>query len=116
MIKHIQFILTFWLLLYLSCSTAYATELSISPVRLDLAAEHPIASLTLTNSGNQPTIFQITPKKWTQSNGKNLLTNTDEILVTPPIVTILPNSSQVIRVGLMVNPDNNSETSYRILL
>lgn len=60
--------------------------------------------------------MQVETTFWSQEEGEDRYTPTREILATPPIFTIPPGGSQIVRVGLLRQPDSQRELAYRIFL
>lgn len=96
--------------------TAIAGTFSVDPVRVSLAAGHPIDSVTIRNSSAEPVVVQLEVSSWAQHEGEALLAPTTDLLATPPIFTIPAGSSQLVRVGLRRPPDTQRELSYRLFL
>lgn len=67
------------------------------------------------NDGSTVTAIQVRTYAWSQTDGKDQLTTSDAILASPPIVTIAPGDSQVVRLVLRRMPQGH-EATYRILL
>ncbi len=93
---------------------AGAAGWEIDPVRVELSPEQQTAAVTVKNGSNQPTSIQIQAVEWSQLNGKDIYTPTRDLLVSPPIVTIAPQSEQIIRVALRRKADTTNELTYRI--
>lgn len=96
--------------------SAQAGSFQVNPVRVALSADRPVASLTVSNSGEQPAVVQLQAQRWTQLAGEDAFTDTTEILATPPILTVPAGESRVIRVGMRQRPDPAIEASYRLFL
>lgn len=60
--------------------------------------------------------MQLEAMLWEQKDGKDIYTPTRDILATPPIFTILPKSSQIVRIGFRQQPDKFRELAYRLFL
>ena len=84
----------------LSCFlySAQAGNFSVSPVSVTLSGKNPIAALTVRNNSTMPTTVQLQLKQWAQKSGKDVFAPTHSILATPPIFTIQPGKSQIIRL------------------
>ncbi len=95
---------------------ATAGDLGVDPVLLELSPRQRTVAIKITNSSGQPTAIQTQAVTWSQVDGKDVYTPTKELLVSPPIVTIAPNSEQIIRVALRRAADSKSELAYRIFL
>lgn len=113
-IRNIFSIFTFGLIFW-GCSVS-AQSLGVSPIRVDLSENKRIASITVTNSSNAPRSVQVRLYSWSHSGKELLLSDTKNIVSSPPIATIPANQSQIIRVGMRMQPDKTMEKSYRLIL
>jgi fimbrial chaperone protein len=99
----------------LAAPAARAQGLSVLPVITHLGPGQMTATLTVTNQDSAPTSFQLRAYAWSQPNGADQLTPTDMLLASPPLGTIAPGGSQVVRMMLR-QPPEGKEATYRILL
>ncbi len=99
----------------LTGSNVMGQTLTVTPVRLQIPPKRNATTLTVTNSGATATGIQVRVYDWTQSDGSDQLTTTDAIVVSPPLATIAPGASQVIRLVLRRSPERK-EDAYRVLL
>jgi fimbrial chaperone protein len=68
------------------------------------------------NSGNEKLNCQVEVKEWSQdADGKDVYTDTKDIIFFPRIMTIEPNEQRAIRVGIKV-PASTKEKTYRIFV
>ena len=88
----------------------------VNPVRVTLSASQPVSALTVRNNGLEAAVVQLEVVDWTQQDGKDVYSASREVLATPPIFTVKPGASQVVRVGLRRPPDEQRELSYRLFL
>jgi len=95
---------------------AFAGNFDVKPMRLALSAKQPVASLELRNEGTEPGVMQLQVMGWTQADGNDVYVETSEVLANPPILTVPPGSSRVVRVGLRRAPDPQHELTYRLYL
>jgi len=95
---------------------ASAGSFSVNPVRLDLSAKQPVASVTVRNDGAEPTVVQLQLMGWAQADNNDVYDSTSELLATPPLFTVPAGSSRVVRVGLRRRPDALHELTYRLYL
>lgn len=110
MLNCIRFLLFFCVL-----QTSYS--LSISPTRVDLNAREPVATLSLMNDGVEPLILQLHATKWTQKEGKNITTASDDMLITPQIFSLKPKESQLVRLGIEdLNLIASVDKAYRLII
>jgi fimbrial chaperone protein len=105
------------LLLTTGCVATHAANFTVSPVRVELSAGHSSTALTVTNeSADEPVVVQLRTVAWSQNAGDDIYAETTDLLTAPPIFTIQPRASQVIRVGLRHPPTTEHEISYRLYL
>jgi fimbrial chaperone protein len=97
-------------------SVAHAGSFTVNPVRLTLSASQTVAAVTVRNVGNEATVVQLESSSWTQHDGNDVLEPTSEILATPPIITVPPGASRIVRVGLRRPADPQRELTYRLFL
>ncbi|HEX7027401.1 MAG TPA: fimbria/pilus periplasmic chaperone [Gammaproteobacteria bacterium] len=90
-----------------------AGSFRISPTLADVPPGASMATFRVQNSGGTPLTLQVTAKKWGQHNGEDILVSTGSLLVVPPISTIAPGASQVVRVALQ-QPRPKRELAYRV--
>ncbi|WP_417658741.1 molecular chaperone [Pseudidiomarina sp.] len=95
---------------------AEAGSLGVSPVRVDLSTQQRVASITVTNSSNEPKTIQMRLYKWHHDGTQTNLEKTKDILPAPPIAVIPPKQSQLLRVGLRTKPGSKLEKSYRLMI
>ncbi|HJW26479.1 MAG TPA: molecular chaperone [Rhodocyclaceae bacterium] len=108
--------LLFGLALACLAQAAGAGSLSVSPIRVNLSEAAPTAALTVENTGNAPIVAQAQMLRWTAVGEEDRHEPSDEVVVTPPIMTIQPGRSQIVRVGLSRSADPQRELAYRLYL
>lgn len=96
--------------------SVWAGSFTVSPVRLELSPQRPVSSLTITNDANEPVSIDARGMSWTQQNGADEHEETRELIVTPPVFTLAPGASQIVRIGLRRAPDANNEIAYRVFM
>lgn len=102
--------------LLLAPAAATAQALTVLPVTIQMTPGQRAAALTVINQGDRETSFQLRAFAWSQSEGgDDQLAPTDELLASPPLGTVAPGASQVIRLVLRQLPPGR-EATYRILL
>jgi fimbrial chaperone protein len=99
----------------LSGSTASALQLA--PLTLVLTDKAPTATLEITNETAATTSYDLSGLRWTQANGEDILTEEPALIVTPPIVTLKPGQSSLVRIALLTPPEKpGHEETYRLLV
>jgi fimbrial chaperone protein len=102
--------------LFLPCSQAYAADFQIQPTTLELTGGARSGAFSVINNGNEKINFQISVKEWTQdANGKDVYTDTKDIIFFPKIMTTGPNEQRAIRIGLKA-PLSVNEKTYRLFV
>ncbi len=93
-----------------------AGTLQITPTRITLSQQDHTAVLTIRNQHTESRIMQLETVSWKQQDGEEVYAPTREILATPPIFTIPPGGTQIVRVGIRRQPSDVTELSYRLFL
>ena len=75
-----------------------AQALTISPVSVEISPNRRITSITISNSADHPVSFQTLTLAWSQPDGADVYTDSDELIVVPPIAEIGAGASQIFRV------------------
>ena len=101
--------------LLLTGVAARAQSLSVMPVNIYLAPGQSATTLTVTNQGTTKTSVQIRAFDWNQQADGDQLAPSDAVVVSPPIASIDPGASQVVRLILRQTPQGH-EATYRILV
>ncbi|EKS9887551.1 molecular chaperone [Burkholderia pyrrocinia] len=100
-----------------ACADSQATDFTVSPVRVELSAAHRSVALTVRNeSSDEPVVVQLRTAAWSQNAGDDVYASTGDLIAAPPIFTIAPGGSQVVRIGLRHAPGSDQETGYRLYL
>jgi fimbrial chaperone protein len=103
-----------WLISVFGGGPALAGSFSVTPMRVVLTAAKPVVALEVRNEGAEATVLQIELAGWTQADNADVYGETADLLATPPILTVPPGASKVVRVGLRRAPDRDHELSYRL--
>jgi fimbrial chaperone protein len=99
----------------LAARAASAQSLTVVPVTFQLPPGQAATALTLANGGSRATSVQVRAFAWSQSAGEDQLTPSAELVVSPPLATIAPGASQIVRL-LLRRPPQDHEATYRILI
>jgi fimbrial chaperone protein len=102
-------------IVHLAGPAASGQALSVLPVNVFLSPGQRATSMTVTNQGNSATAIQIRAYAWSQKDGDDQLTASDAVVVSPPLASITPGASQVIRL-ILRQPAQGCEATYRIIL
>ena len=86
----------------------------IAPVLVELSPARRVVSVTMTNRSDQAMTYQSQALAWTQVDGADRQSETNDILVVPPIAQLPPGGTQLFRVTLR-RPLPAQETAYRLV-
>ncbi len=92
------------LAMILTGRAAAAQALSVLPVNIFLPPGQKATTLTVTNQGKSETAIQVRAYAWNQPDGEDQLTTSDMVVVSPPLATIAPGATQVVRLILRLPP------------
>lgn len=95
---------------------ATAASLMVNPIRVVLDGKNQSAVVTLRNAGQEARVVQAELLRWTQEGERDVYTPTRDLLVNPPVFTLAPGQSQLIRIGLNRAPDAAQELAYRLYI
>ncbi|HMA10699.1 MAG TPA: molecular chaperone [Steroidobacteraceae bacterium] len=101
-------------LLCLAAASAAAGSFSVAPTRVEFDAGRRTAVVTINNPDASPLTVQVAAVDWQQPGGADSYAPTADILATPPVFTVAPNSEQIVRIALRRAPGGGNELPYRI--
>jgi fimbrial chaperone protein len=90
-----------------------AGSFSVNPVQISLPDGQRAASLSIKNSGAAPVSIRAQALDWSQTGGIDRYAPTSDVIVSPPIFTIAPGATQLVRVGLK---EGSGGRAYRLIL
>jgi fimbrial chaperone protein len=96
-------------------SGARAGAMQVTPVLID-AVGQSTASINLRNGGDYPLDAQVRVFRWTQEGGVDHLDPTDDVVASPPVVTLRPNTDYAVRLVHTSPMPTRGEESYRVLI
>lgn len=95
---------------------ALAGNFSIMPVRIYMTPKDRATAITVTNEGDAELVMQADLFEWKQTpDGKDELTPTEEMFLSPPIIKIAPNSRQVVRLVRIGTARPTGQLTYRMI-
>lgn len=100
----------------LSAFDANATSMSISPIMVEVQAPASASRVTLENTGSDQMNAQVRVFKWVQTNGKDELLPTRDVVASPPAVKMEPGKKTVIRIVRTSKTPVQAEETYRLLI
>src|SRR5258708_4554715 len=88
----------------------------VSPVLISLSPRASTGVLTLRNQNPETARFQLNVFEWEQdTNGKEHLTPTRDILFSPPLLMLAPKEERKVRLASQTSA-GAAEKSYRLLI
>lgn len=99
----------------LAASSALAGTFQVSPINITVPHNRPVGAITVKNEADEAVSIRVVTYKWTQDGGKDVYSETSDMLASPPIFTLGPRGSQLIRVGLRKSASDD-EAAYRVIL
>ena len=109
-------ILSYFLILMSLPYLSWAGSFYIAPTKGELSEDSKYIVFEVKNASENTSTIQIQPMSWEIQNGEDVVKPTKDIIATPVIVNIKPNTKQIIRVGLNRNPDKEEEFFYKLLI
>jgi fimbrial chaperone protein len=101
--------------LFLAASSL-AGEWKVSPIRIDLDKQTKHGVLNIVNEGVEKLNVQMKAMEWTQdAEGKDVYTDTEDIIFFPKLMTIEKQEERVLRAGIKI-PAVAKEKTYRLFV
>ncbi|MFZ6719037.1 fimbrial biogenesis chaperone [Undibacterium sp. Ji49W] len=96
--------------------SARASNFEIAPVVLELGMNRTAGVIRIVNKDDHAVSLQVRGFEWTQLDNDDQLNSTETLLISPPMFSIAPGASQVIRVVSRKAQSSNVELAYRLLI
>ncbi|MDD3528904.1 MAG: fimbria/pilus periplasmic chaperone [Gallionellaceae bacterium] len=97
-------------------ATVQAAGIGVLPVGLELSARQDRGVINVTNDAAEAVVVQVEQVAWSRTDGKDHYTPTRDLVVNPPLFTLAPGRTQVLRVGLRRPPTGERERTYRLFV
>jgi fimbrial chaperone protein len=98
------------------CAMPQAASLQVAPVLVEVPAPGATATLKLRNEGTKPLNAQIRIFQWTQVDGADVLTPTNDVAASPPVASLRPNTDYTVRIVRTKKEPAAKEEAYRLLV
>lgn len=109
-------LLGFCLLLTVWSFSVRAADVTLMPVNVKLDRANDRATVQVLNNGQEPVLMQAEAIAWNRVGGIDIDAPTTDLIVNPPVFTVQPGQTQVLRLGLRRNQELAQEGTYRIVL
>ncbi len=93
-----------------------AGNFAVNPVRVELSIRQLHSTLRIANGDEEKVTVQVHAVSWGKGGNDESLEDTNDVIVNPPIFTISPHQTQLIRLGLREFKASSAEQSYRLIL
>jgi len=104
-------------LLFVFVAEASAGMIGVSPLRVDFDALQKSGVIRVFNTGDTDMSMQVDARGWVQAeDGSDEYESTSDVIAVPPIFSIAPGESQIIRVGLVGGQRPDQELAHRLFL
>jgi len=115
-VKSVMLMLFVLCLSLLWISRSNASDFQVQPTTIELSAKVKSGVFSVINNGSEKIDFQVSLQEWSQDEkGKDVLTDTNDIVFFPKIMSVEPNSQRAVRIGLKVPPSAREKT-YRLFV
>lgn len=91
-------------------------SLLIWPLNPTIKASESATALWLENAGSQPLTLQVRSFAWAQPDGEDAYAPQQDVIATPPVVTLPPKGKQLIRITRLAPPPRQAEQAYRLIV
>lgn len=81
-------------------TSASASSFQVTPMLGDVPAGQNMQAVTIRNTGDDPLTIQVDAYRWTQKDNRDRTEPAENLMVVPPIATVRPGSSQLVRFAL----------------
>ena len=95
---------------------AQAASLTVVPISIDVPQPAAVAVITLRNREARPLNAQIRVFRWTQVDGGDRLEPTEDVIASPPIVTINAGADYLVRLQRTAPGALAGEEAYRAVI
>ena len=104
------------LLALLSSFHLGASSFTVSPTRIPLSEKNRAMTVRLLNTGDIPVTVQAHVVAWSLHENQDVLIETDDLLLNPPIFKLDPQKPQLMRLGLRHPLALENEIAYRLIV
>ncbi|KRA03176.1 MAG: molecular chaperone [Achromobacter sp.] len=95
---------------------AVAAALQISPVLVELAPTQGASGIMLRNPGSTPIYGQVRIYGWEQADGDDVLSPTEVIQASPPIIQVPPGGEQLVRLVRVSKDAPPLQQGFRLII
>ncbi len=93
---------------------AHAGTLQVNPVLVEISTDRRTATISIRNQESTPVTIRAFPLAWAQAADGDSYSDTNQVIVSPPVATIAPGAVQLVRVGL--RQASAAPQAYRLII
>jgi len=97
-------------------ATSWCGTFTVNPVRIQVSSSRPNTILQITNREDQSVTLQAHVVMWRFDGQKEVYSDSDDVMLNPPIATVGPHQTQFIRLGLRHPLEGAEEHTYRLIV
>ncbi len=106
----------FALLASAAASPLQAQSLKVSPIMIDLPAGAGGSIFTLETDNKEGVAVQVRVFRWSQADGGDKLEKTEDVVVSPPMLTVRGGAPSTIRLVRVAKSPVSGEETYRVFI
>lgn len=95
---------------------AHAGSLQVAPISVDVAAPAASSTVRIRNESAAPLAAQIRVFRWTQENGVEKLTPTEDVVASPPSANLAAGGEGIVRIVRTGPASGKPEDTYRLIV
>ena len=99
-----------------NAQAALAGAFEVAPTTIELSPRTRTAVVRITNRGDHAVTIQAQPFDWRQSGGKDMLTPSTALVVSPATARLGPGGRQVVRLSERGSSPEGPEQAHRLLV
>jgi fimbrial chaperone protein len=100
----------------IALTPAAAASLEVGPIRVQMVGAERTTTITLRNAGTEPITVQIRAVDWSQGEGGDVYAPSTTLVASPPLASLAPGESQVVRLVVENLAAASTERTYRLIL
>lgn len=108
-----------WLPVLMSLHAGTASALGVEPIRIELSPGKPTHVLRIRNDSMDTRLVQLEGFDWLgwdSDKHRLALTPSSRLIANPPVFTLAPKATQLVRVGLIDTPGEAVQQAFRLLV
>lgn len=101
---------------FLVPNAVHAGALEVSPVNIEVVAPMAATIVHVRNVSKSPMTTQLRVFRWSQVDGIEHLEPSNDVVVSPPMATLVPGAEQTVRLIRANGPRTQAEESFRLIV